>query len=377
LKKILVSTDTYLPGFKGGGPVKTIKNLIDLLNKDYSFYVITSDRDIGDKDEYEGIEKNKWLNKGIFKINYLDKKNKKLLRLKNHISSKYDVIYMNSMFSKFSVFILVLLKLKFIKVERILLAPRGELSDSSLNYRKYKKKIFLTIFKFFNLYSRVIFQSTSIKEKIDINQKLNIDLENIYLIPNISGIVEEENFSDKKPGSLSIVYVSRIHPVKNLKFIFKVLKEIKDINITFDFYGPMENEKYFSECLILMNELESNIQVNYLGPLEQSKVQQKISEYNLFFLPTLGENFGHSIVESLLTNTPVLVSDQTPWNSINDYNAGRAINLSQEQMFIDYINYLGLLDEKDYNSVKDSVKKFKNEKILQSNLLIEYKKLFN
>jgi hypothetical protein len=32
-------------------------------------------------------------------------------------------------------------------------------------------------------------------------------------------------------------------------------------------------------------------------------------------LPTLGENFGHVIAESLLSNTPVLISDKTPWLS--------------------------------------------------------------
>ena len=35
--------------------------------------------------------------------------------------------------------------------------------------------------------------------------------------------------------------------------------------------------------------------------------------HDLFVFPTLGENFGHVIYESLMCGTPVLVSDNTPW----------------------------------------------------------------
>jgi glycosyltransferase involved in cell wall biosynthesis len=32
--------------------------------------------------------------------------------------------------------------------------------------------------------------------------------------------------------------------------------------------------------------------------------------------PTLGENFGHVIAESLSASCPVICSDQTPWNDV-------------------------------------------------------------
>ena len=35
-------------------------------------------------------------------------------------------------------------------------------------------------------------------------------------------------------------------------------------------------------------------------------------EYDLLFLPTKGENFGHVILESMSAGTPVLISDTTP-----------------------------------------------------------------
>ena len=56
MKKILIITGRYLPGYKDGGPVRTIKNLTDLLGDDYHFTVMCSDRDHGDIKPYENIK---------------------------------------------------------------------------------------------------------------------------------------------------------------------------------------------------------------------------------------------------------------------------------------------------------------------------------
>ena len=42
------------------------------------------------------------------------------------------------------------------------------------------------------------------------------------------------------------------------------------------------------------------------------------------FLPTLGENYCHAIAESIISGTPVLISDQTPWTQICNGKLGWA-----------------------------------------------------
>ena len=42
---ILVFLGNYLPGFKSGGPLRTIVNLVDNLSDEFEFLIITSDRD--------------------------------------------------------------------------------------------------------------------------------------------------------------------------------------------------------------------------------------------------------------------------------------------------------------------------------------------
>lgn len=45
-KNVLIFTGLYLPGVKGGGPIRTIYNLTSRLKNDINFYIITLDRDL-------------------------------------------------------------------------------------------------------------------------------------------------------------------------------------------------------------------------------------------------------------------------------------------------------------------------------------------
>lgn len=46
--QILIASDYFLPGFRGGGPLRTLANLIDHLGDDFAFTVITRDHDLGE-----------------------------------------------------------------------------------------------------------------------------------------------------------------------------------------------------------------------------------------------------------------------------------------------------------------------------------------
>ena len=41
-KDILIIMGRYLPGYKDGGPVRSIKNLTDFLGKEYNFKILKS-----------------------------------------------------------------------------------------------------------------------------------------------------------------------------------------------------------------------------------------------------------------------------------------------------------------------------------------------
>ena len=60
-KKILIFIDWFLPGIKAGGPIKSVSALVNHLNSEFDFYIITSNTDFGDKQAYKNLESNAWL----------------------------------------------------------------------------------------------------------------------------------------------------------------------------------------------------------------------------------------------------------------------------------------------------------------------------
>ena len=69
--KILVVVSHYLPGYKAGGPIRTVANIIKKLGDEFEFYVVTSDRDLGDTEPYADVEQGDWKKVGKAQTLYL------------------------------------------------------------------------------------------------------------------------------------------------------------------------------------------------------------------------------------------------------------------------------------------------------------------
>jgi len=57
---ILTFVGCYLPGYRGGGPIRTIANMVDRLGDEFEFRIITMDRDLGDVKPYENVKVDSW-----------------------------------------------------------------------------------------------------------------------------------------------------------------------------------------------------------------------------------------------------------------------------------------------------------------------------
>ena len=58
--RILCLTDYYLPGFKAGGPIRTLSNIVERLGEEFHFSFVTRDRDLGDVHPYINVEIDSW-----------------------------------------------------------------------------------------------------------------------------------------------------------------------------------------------------------------------------------------------------------------------------------------------------------------------------
>ena len=68
---ILIFTAFYLPGYRGGGPIQTIANMVDCLSDDFDFRIVTSDRDLGDSNSYPNVVVDDWNSVGKAMVFYI------------------------------------------------------------------------------------------------------------------------------------------------------------------------------------------------------------------------------------------------------------------------------------------------------------------
>ncbi len=336
--KILIVTEYYLPGYKAGGPIRTLASITDYLGDEFDFFILTSDRDKS-SEPYPGIEPGVWQEVGKAHVLYLRPAEKHWGRWRYWLNAlDYDVIYLNGCFSRLTIKTLVLSGLCLLPKKPVILAPRGEFSPGALNLKKHKKRLYLKLSRALHLYKGVIWQASSAYELQDIVNTLQITDSQIIVAPNlVSGRTVNRTTISKEAGILKMVFLSRISRKKHLTYALQVLVKLSG-HIIFDIYGPIEDPPYWQECQSIVAQLPRSIQVNYRGEVMPEQVMATLSKYHLFFLPTLGENFGHVISEALRAGCPVLISDQTPWQGLERQQAGWVVPLAKPEQFQAVIN---------------------------------------
>ncbi|MCF6185161.1 MAG: glycosyltransferase [Bacteroidales bacterium] len=375
-KKILIFIDWFLPGYKAGGPIRSVANIVDTLNSFFDFYIITSDRDLGDNISYSEIEFNKEIIRDNYKIRYLTADNQNIKtygKLINKINP--DKIYFNSLFSlKFTLFPLFAAKEK-IYPENIIIAPRGMLGKGALNIKRNKKRVFLVFSKILRLFKGVKWHATTKDEASDIKNTFGkgININIAQNIPNkISKFIEK-----KKMEETRFAFVSRISEKKNILFAIKIFQYINsNKTIFFDIYGPVENNEYKLLCEKEKDKLPENIIVSYKGNIRHDKIQDVYKSAHFFILPSLHENYGHAIFEAFSFSCPVIISDQTPWRNLEEKNIGWDINLNNKEKFRKVIQKCIDMNQEEYDKMSENAFKFAKKFSENSEAVLQTKKLF-
>lgn len=350
--RVLCLTTYYLPGYKGGGPIKTIKNIAEQLGDDIAFSVVASDRDLGDSAPYVSVDLGKWVRVGKAFVFYAPSGFKFYRQVAKLIWMKdYDLVYLNSFFSlRFSLFPLLLAK-AFRK--RVLLAPRGEFSEGALSMKRLKKILFIRVSRILGVHAKLVFQASSIFEVEDIRRVLGQEAD-IKVAENIGAQEFASDLPIRSTGPLKAVFVSRISPKKNLLAALEILKKARQ-PLDYHLYGPIEDGQYWEQCREAISALPAHIKVEHKGTLIPDQVISTLAEYDVFFLPTKGENYGHVIAEALCAALPVVISDATPWRNLQQLGIGWDLPLSKPDAFSSVLDKLALMPAEQYQDMRACV----------------------
>lgn len=364
--RVLVLIRYYLPGHRSGGPVRSLSNLVEALGEEFDFRIICLDHDVDERSLYAQAKHEAWVPIGKALVRYVPHSPLIPWKVKREVDRlSPDLIYFSSFFDPyFGVLPLWLMRFRAIEATPVLLAPRGEFSVGALGLKPRRKHLYIALAMRFKGLRHLHWHATTDSEKTDIRRLFGDTARQIFVVANIGKPVTHTNLWPPRAsdGHLLIVYLARITPKKNLLQAINIVGASK-IPVRFDIFGHVEDQdqKYLRKCQNAMADCAPHVEINYRGAIEHEKVNTLLAQYDAFFLPTLGENYGHAIVEAMSVGLPVLISDQTPWRGLQEQGIGYDLPLSNDQGFVKALEALASRTPEQVERQRERVLRFANE----------------
>ena len=345
-RRVLVFIPNYLPGFKSGGILRTLVNTVDWLADDHEFWIVTRDRDLGETQPYDDIDRDRWQLVDGAMVRYLAPEAINTRAIARLVAeTPHDVLHLNSFFDPvFTMKVLMARWRGWLPRVPLLLSPRGEFVEGPLHLKYRKKQVYIALTRLVGFYRGVVWHASSIHEQRDFINVLKVNPGNVKIALDLPSrvnlaVAPSELLAKEQ---LRIVFLSRLTREKNLDHALRILRKVS-APVTFDIYGPAEDADYWVECQQLMTQLPPNITARYHGSVVPTEVAGIFSHYDLFFFPSRGENYGHVIAEAISAGTKVLISKNTPWLDLASEQIGWDVELNDEAEFVGKIEALARL----------------------------------
>jgi glycosyltransferase involved in cell wall biosynthesis len=211
----------------------------------------------------------------------------------------------------------------------ILLAPHGMLEPGALTFSPVKKKLAMALFqrRGLGLPDRVM--ATAGQEE----SNLLPYFPSIPFFESPPGLDipadSEVRDWDQSSESVRLLFLSRIHPKKNLIPFLEVFAKLENADYELLIAGPDE-KGHTAEVQCRIEQLGLQERVKMLGPIFGEEKKELFRSASIFVLPSLSENFGIVIAEALSFGVPVLTTTATPWRVLEDENLGWWVEGSPE-----------------------------------------------
>jgi len=349
--RVLVFIDWYKPYYKAGGPVRSMVNLVDHLSDRVDFCIVTGDRDYMATKNEANVPVDQWVEGDSGEqVRYVSPSSRSFTKWRKLLNeARYDVVYINGLYSRWSS-IVPLWLLRGSKQRRIV-AVRGMLAKGPMRQSALKKRSFLFAMKVLGCFKGVEFQATNEEEVQDVQRWIGTDVK-VHLVQNLARSLKStvsEGIAKTK-GELRLVSLARIAEEKNTLFAIERLVGVTG-HVCLDLYGTVYDEAYFERCKAAIARLPANIEVMWHGQLPQEQGAEVLTKSHALFMPSVGENFGHTMLEALSVGRPLLISDRTPWRDLEASKAGWDLPLEALERYTAVIQELVDLDQEAYDAL--------------------------
>ncbi|TXC81396.1 glycosyltransferase [Luteibaculum oceani] len=375
---VVILSQWFAPAYEAGGPVVSLLNLVQNISKDVPVFVIAGNKQPSGRlinEEENSLKDFELRNVHIVRGSGFIFILRSILKLWNkpyHFTWYYNDIFMLTWF----IFPRFLQTFSRRSGENQILATRGMLLTGALSQKALKKKLYLWFYSLYQYWFPVRYHFTSENERLAAQVRIGAPF--YFEFPNLGPKVGLLPQKEKEANRLRIGIVGRIHPIKNLSWIFDVIMNLPEElqgKLCIYFFGNVEDVLYYRSLRERVDEFH-NLDVKFHGgftPIELEKIYQK---FDVLCCPSLSENYGQSIAQALAWGIPVIASENTPWEGLEEANAGFTIDPSNTQGYEDrIIRYLEIGGE-DWERLRYNVIKFAQSKFNFNEQIQAYRDMF-
>jgi glycosyltransferase involved in cell wall biosynthesis len=219
-----------------------------------------------------------------------------------HHAREYDVLHVHSWWNLLAMVAALLGTQRHAKV---ILSPRGMLSDYTMHARNPELKKWAHRLGGRNILSQTYFHATSDQEVAEC-QTL-IPGWRGYSIPNIIGLplFQPSGPVTDKP-TFTLGFLSRLDPKKGLELL---LEAVCDLPFPFRLeIAGSGDERYVRKLKAMVADLGLQDKVDWMGWLGQEEKFRVLGLFDMLVLPSHNENFANVVIEALHMGTPVCIS---------------------------------------------------------------------
>jgi len=376
---VLVLSQYYLPAYRAGGGLRVVARLVETLGQEFHFRIVTTDRDEGDTVPLPGVRAGEWQQVGNAQVLYLPPNGIARSILRALRTEPYDLLHINGVFEPtFDIVPLLYRRARLAPVKPTLVTPHGDLLPGALRIKSRKKRAYLAFAKATRLFAGVLWHATDELEADGIRVVFGANAR-IRVTPCIitTGFDSLPPRTVAKPaGRLRAVYLSKVAPKKNLHLAIGMLAQLRG-EISLGIYGAKCDPPYWAVCEAAIAGLPGHVTVQHHGAVPQDEVPRILRDHDVFLMPTVGENYGYAIIESLSAGCPVVISQATPWRGLAGANAGHDIPLQDTGGFVRSLQRLTDMTEAEHGRWREGARAYARTHpivtgaVEQSRLLLE------
>lgn len=383
--KIIQICAAYKPAYIYGGPTMSVSKLSEELVKAGQDVVVLATTANGKAELNVPVGKQQIVDGvGVFYFKRLTKDHthfspalfsflRKLIVEEKKAGRKNElVVHIHAWWNLVSIFSCLVTKMHGVKV---VLSPRGMLTNYSLTNRNSKFKDAIHFFLGKRLLKYCHIHATSEKEQEDVLETCTPN--NTSIIANFVELSDESITAIPTDSpNYQLLFLSRIEEKKGLELLFNTLAKV-NISWNLSIAGSGEID-YLQHLHQLANQLNISSKIKWLGQVDKNQKFKLLAAHDLLVLSSHNENFANVVVESLSVGTPVLVSTEV---GLADYviknNLGWVVPNDPDQLIVAIIKSFEDTQKRAQirASAPSTIKRNFNETMLANKYINMYKHL--